>query len=1021
MAHSSVLDVDSIAVFQQLCADLAQAQSLAVGVARVVAAIERALAPHGCQVVYHSSGKPRLLHGVVPLRPPAPAQLALLNAGEIAITANDDHGVVCYAPLQAAGTLTGWLCLFGPAWSPEHAALLRLIAQQAGPALAFLESTSRQDDRATQLQTLNEIGRLLSGAFDLEQLMEAIHAAVRRIVEVHTFYIALHDSLTSEFELLYLAHEGQRLPAGERWQAAVGLAGVVVKECRPLRVNDYSAECERRGLQPHKLAGQVLGRAWLGLPLMVHDRAIGVMTISSSREDYTYRQEHVDLLMTIAAHAAAALDRAWLYERSERQARQLAVLNRIGRTITSSIDPQQVPGVIMNQVTELFNVEEGSLLLADEATGDMVFAYTTGPIGQRLLGQRLRRGAGIAGYVVETGQSVIVNDVQADERFDRSTDRSTGYTTRTLLATPVRGVGGVQGVIEVLNRRDRRPFTAEDQRLLEALADYAAIALENARQFAQIDQALARRAQELARTNDQLQQNLRSLTALNAFGVAINTTLRSPDEILGMTARGIAEMTGAIGATVLLPHADNLQAAVAIGTVPPFDAHILPLLHRVITTGRPDTVILDQAMPLQADVRAVLMVPLRATQRTLGCVCVAYADALPEPPDRETVVLFASQAAVAVESIELFSAVRTARDQMASILASTREGIMLIGPDASVAVANAALHELVALDEQATYGATIGSFLMRWREAVAYPLEEWERLRRGIDATLAGVEQFVAGELSGNPGQSRYLEWSVLRAQSSGDSRGGVLLVLRDITATKESERLRQDLTHMIVHDLRSPLSSVMASIELMMRGVSGQLNDQQRNVLNIANTSAAQMLEMINTLLDISRLEAGRMPIDRRVGDLRRVIMTATQQLASLAQERGIMIQTEFDAPLPAVYADTGLAVRVVQNLVGNAIKFSGRGGRVTVHAGIAPDGDADMLLVAVSDQGIGIAPKDRDKIFTKFGQVGERRGGTGLGLTFCKLVVEAHGGRIWVESQPGHGSTFFFTIPITTAGAFP
>ena len=145
--------------------------------------------------------------------------------------------------------------------------------------------------------------------------------------------------------------------------------------------------------------------------------------------------------------------------------------------------------------------------------------------------------------------------------------------------------------------------------------------------------------------------------------------------------------------------------------------------------------------------------------------------------------------------------------------------------------------------------------------------------------------------------------------------------------------------------------------------------------------------------------------------------------------------IQCDIPADLAQVRADSELIVRVLQNLLGNALKFSGRGSTVLVrvfdgprtgdqhaaigerHNGDAPS-SAGFVTVAVSDRGIGIAPKDQEKIFAKFGQVGERRGGTGLGLTFCKLVVETHGGAIWVESTPGSGSTFFFTLPTTTTG---
>ncbi len=1008
-------DLNGVDLMHRLGSDLSLATSLDAGVACVATTLERTFAPRDCQVTLLIAGKPRVAHGADAAQMPDDNQLAALHAGEVIVTTRHDAGVICFAPLRARRTLIGWLCLIDPVWSPDLAALLGSIAAQSGPALALLGNLGRRDDQTAQLQTLNEIGQLLSGAFDRTQLFAAIHAAAQRVVEAPTFLIALYDAQTDELEPVYLVHDGQPQPASGRWLVDDGLVGVVIRERKPLSVSNYAEACEQRGIQPRMLDGRVPGPAWLGVPLIANERLIGVIVLASSRAGYVYRQEHVNLLMTIATHAAVALDRAWLYERTERQAQQLMVLNRIGRIITSSIDPQQVPGIILRQVTELLNVEESSLLLTDENTGEMVFAYTTGQVGQRILGQRLPRGVGIVGYVVTTGKSVISNDVQSDKRFYRSMDLSTGYTTRTLLAVPLRSVGGVEGVIEVINRRDQRPFTIEDQHLLEALADYAVIALENARQFQKVDQALARRAQELARTNEQLEQNLRSLTALNAFGMAINTTLRSPHEILSMTARGIAEMTGALGTMALLPEDGNVHPVVSIGLRVPIDDRLLSVVRRVITTGRPDTLASDGDAPGRSPRYTLFVVPLRATQRTLGCVCAAYANTLPEPSDRETVVLFASQAAVAIESIELFGAVRTARDQMASILASTREGIMLISADGSVALANAACAELTALDIAGIQGMPIDAFLARWFETAAYPAEECAALQRAIDDALTSAAQFIAGELSGSPGRLRYLEWSVLRAQSSGDSHGGALLVLRDITEAREADRLRHDLTHMIVHDLRTPLSSVMASLELMMRGVSGALNDQQLHVLQIANTSATHMLDMINTLLDISRLEAGRMPLERCRGDIRSIVADAVQRLASLALDRAITIETRVDEDVPHIYADVGLVGRVIQNLVSNAIKFSNRGGRVRVQAAVnrADDGQ-EKILVTVNDEGVGIAPADRERIFAKFSQVGERRGGTGLGLAFCKQAIEAHGERIWVESEPGRGSTFFFTLPI-------
>ncbi|HEX5691011.1 MAG TPA: ATP-binding protein, partial [Roseiflexaceae bacterium] len=310
--------------------------------------------------------------------------------------------------------------------------------------------------------------------------------------------------------------------------------------------------------------------------------------------------------------------------------------------------------------------------------------------------------------------------------------------------------------------------------------------------------------------------------------------------------------------------------------------------------------------------------------------------------------------------------------------------------------------------------------------------EEWSVLRQGLAAVTSGREAFAFGELNQISAHPRSIAWSALKARRSDGAptgTGGALLVLRDITEAKESERLRQDLTNMIVHDLRSPLSSVMASIDMLIRGISGNLNNPQRNVLNIAYSSSLQMLEMINTLLDISRLEDGHLPLKLGAHGVHELTTRAIERLAPLAQERTTVIQSDIAAELTLVHADDELIVRVLQNLLGNALNFSGRGSTVLIRAqpgaqlrngGIAThasDATGAFITISVSDRGVGIAPKDQEKIFAKFGQVGERRGGTGLGLTFCKLVVETHGGAIWVESRLGEGSTFFFTLPAVTA----
>jgi len=222
---------------------------------------------------------------------------------------------------------------------------------------------------------------------------------------------------------------------------------------------------------------------------------------------------------------------------------------------------------------------------------------------------------------------------------------------------------------------------------------------------------------------------------------------------------------------------------------------------------------------------------------------------------------------------------------------------------------------------------------------------------------------------------------------------------------------MRDDLTHMIVHDLRTPLTSIASGLRTLK--AVARLDDQEQALLDVAIEGGNTLLSMINDLLDISKMEAGALQLRLQKVAPAELIREACQQVELLAQQKGQTLVAEPEGDLPAVYADHDLARRALVNLLGNAVKFTPSGGAVTVSAAVAGD---DEVVFSVADTGIGIPEDARERIFDKFGQIESRKTGgrssTGLGLTLCKLAVEAHGGRIWVDSEPGVGSTFSFTL---------
>jgi signal transduction histidine kinase len=217
-------------------------------------------------------------------------------------------------------------------------------------------------------------------------------------------------------------------------------------------------------------------------------------------------------------------------------------------------------------------------------------------------------------------------------------------------------------------------------------------------------------------------------------------------------------------------------------------------------------------------------------------------------------------------------------------------------------------------------------------------------------------------------------------------------------------------------HELRTPLNAIIGFSEVLTDRLFGELNEKQEEYLNDIYASGTHLLSLINDILDLSKIEAGRMELELTDFDLPTAIENALMLVRERAGRRSIALQTNLDDRLGQIQADERKVRQVILNLLSNAIKFTPEGGRIDVGA-VLTDG---FVAVSVRDTGIGIALDDQEKVFEEFRQVGasaKKIEGTGLGLTLCRKFVELHGGKIWVQSELGVGSTFTFSIPLREA----
>jgi PAS domain S-box-containing protein len=244
----------------------------------------------------------------------------------------------------------------------------------------------------------------------------------------------------------------------------------------------------------------------------------------------------------------------------------------------------------------------------------------------------------------------------------------------------------------------------------------------------------------------------------------------------------------------------------------------------------------------------------------------------------------------------------------------------------------------------------------------------------------------------------------------------GTVTVLQDITGLKEIEQMKSDFVSTVSHELRTPLTSIIMGTELLLDNTAGELNHEQREVVNAVDEESKQLVALVNDLLDLSKIESGKIQMHYESISIDNIIKSVVNSINEIAEGRGIKILSNVSSNIPNINADYNKILSVITNLVTNAMKFTAQGDEIKIIAEL----EEKLIRVCVSDTGIGIPKQYHNTIFDKFTQLQQSSynvGGTGLGLSIAKEYIIMHGGEIWVESEQGEGSNFIFTLPLNSA----
>ena len=400
-------------------------------------------------------------------------------------------------------------------------------------------------------------------------------------------------------------------------------------------------------------------------------------------------------------------------------------------------------------------------------------------------------------------------------------------------------------------------------------------------------------------------------------------------------------------------------------------------------------------------IKSFINVPLQIGEKVAGVVNISCTSSgIYGKADEETLKKVVKRACDVVARFKMTLEIE--KGKMGVMVESLADGIVVVDTAFKVATINPAARDFLQLPQAGDLTFNDLSESLRSQFIVKEKVDEVLKTEAVVDL----------GEF---PLKSRYLQASISPVNSE-QGLLGVTLIFRDLTQQKPLARLRDDFTAMLVHELRTPLSVMYATGDLLLKRITQLPPEKVNYLLGQVKESSNYLLGMVNNLLDAAKIESGKFEVHSETGDIVALLNEEKGYFENMASSKGLSITIEAARDFPSVSFDKPRVVQILNNLISNSLKFTEKGGLVL--SATLSETNRRLARIGVSDSGMGIPSEAKDKLFNKFEQlrnpVDPKSKGTGLGLVIAKGIVEAHGGKIWVESMAGKGTTFYFTLPL-------
>ncbi|MDL1899640.1 GAF domain-containing protein [Anaerolineae bacterium CFX9] len=1004
---------------------------------------------------------------------------------ELMLRGYQSYGLI---PISIGGQANGALELDEPEnlrFDPERAELTRTIANQAAIAVLNANLLEQTLVRTRELETLLEAAQATSASLDLQDVFESVARLSVQALSMDSCAVMIYDNVREELIVEHhVNRDGDEMMTPARgtrldlFRFPSKLRALREGHILSLKRDDPTLDTyEAQEMRDADEAMRIL------IPLTVSGEAIGLLQLGvETTIGRIFSHREIRMAQALGAQAATSIENARLSTETSAQVEQSMIINEISRAISSTMDIESMIRVIREQIPMITNAKDIYLAIYDAEEGMISFPMAV-INGQDVVIPPRRLSNDEVSFVLRFRRPLQLSGENpgADEmRRNLSIVNGEGEIKR-YLGVPLLAGDQPLGVLAVRDLDETRPFGLNDQRILQTIGAQLGAAIQNANLFERVRNFAEELNERVQERTFELQQERDRLNSLYQITSELGSSL-DIDRVLTRALERVASAIQAESGEVLLIDSDTkrpyTRATLDSGDSDSgarYQAYAKPregesdgsaaspLLEpdgmKATLTERLATYIMDRSRALETEGtlviddlcavtlpdleeigtfagewRSALIVRLETNEEVIGAVVLlAKQPGVFGEPQMRLVAAAGNQLAAAISNADLYALIRDQAERMSHLLRAEQEeaekntailegiadGVILTDAAGKVILFNQAAERILNLPRANVMGESLAHLNSVYGMAQPWvrPLQNYlQQPDRAADDELI-IDRIDFG---------RHVISMRASPVAIADQPLGTVAVIRDITRDVEVDRMKSEFISNVSHELRTPMTSIKGYADLLLMGGGGEVSDAQQRFLQTIKTNADRLAELVNDLLNISRIDSGEQ-LSLEPVNLRAVIMdalhTISEQPDLLAKK--LHVTTQIAPDLPTIQADRLKLDQIMINIIDNAFNYTNPGGSIHVEAALKPD-DEEQVLIMVRDTGIGIPDHFKDRVFDRFQRNDEAAlvmevSGTGLGLSIVKDLIEMHEGRVWFDSEVGKGTTFYVTLPVAGPHTVP